>query len=794
MNVENSETEVNRSSEYYAESYDDYLDSEEDESVLNLQLNFEKFLQDLKMSLSKCKYRKVLDDIQQKEPLFKEEGANGLILNYWKLNELKIKSMFKIVFKKLLKYETMNINTRVKNIESWLLKIDSELKIIMAYYLNPDPDHDSNNEELIEIIVQLLLENYYLFALFCKHEKLIPDCTALLALCERLIKQYIEISNDPHTLNIAQKVLLFLSSLLIADSDYETAKSYQSRILNYAFRELYIRSEEEGICFDSISNHEQYYLNKTFTNIVLAFYHRGVCEENLENIVKAIEAYKQSKWFSMRFIKSEIPELAQFIFDVEKRAMNYHLLIKSAHEKEAEFIKMKKLKKGIADIAMNSGHNTKGKHFKTYSYNDENIISSPKLEHAKNVVEKLKMPPELEYSLNSPSYKKEKKSENIKHILSEVNLVDNLLSDDFKDIVKDFKKIEVFKLDKELQEKLQKRLNLIRVEKTYQEKREFLENSSQGCHINEKLSNSQSMITLNTQNQTKTNSPLKRHKKTATSIFRKSTTTFNTGCRISSASPSMKYQPEVIEKINYDNYIFSKRFNEKIGILDKISKKEIAFQKKLLYLKKYEKNANEVKDIKQVKQEASNYFHRIMSARLSNGMNFNRDENQDNKNNQSNKKKDVKQIIKDQKEKLTNRAVMSLDSRRLSKLTKFIKKEESQNKIELREEFMEKYIEQNKKVLSSQKLVRKRNEEAIKKIDQEIMVLDKRTLNNMRELSRVSIHSKTPKNKFRMSKGKLTENLYKIDNFITMSPPSVTHHYTTSFKLISHNNLLNNLN
>ena len=192
-------------------------------------------------------------------------------------------------------------------------------------------------EEQIEIVVQLYLEHLYVFALLANNEQHIADCAAFLALAERIIKTYSENSRDPRTIQQAQKVLLFISSLLIADNDFETAKTYQANCLKLSFRELFLRVDiDSGVCYANLSKTAQHYLNKIFVNIVIAFYHRGVSEENLGNIVKAIEAYKQSKWFAMKFIKEEVPELAQFIFDVEKRALSYHQLINTMKAKDDE--------------------------------------------------------------------------------------------------------------------------------------------------------------------------------------------------------------------------------------------------------------------------------------------------------------------------------------------------------------------------------------------------------------------------------------------------------------------------
>lgn len=54
---------------------------------------------------------------------------------------------------------------------------------------------------------------------------------------------------------------------------------------------------------------------------------RGVCEENLGELLQAIESYKQANWFAFKYLKEYNPAITQFLFDVEKRTVNYNKLI-----------------------------------------------------------------------------------------------------------------------------------------------------------------------------------------------------------------------------------------------------------------------------------------------------------------------------------------------------------------------------------------------------------------------------------------------------------------------------------
>ena len=149
----------------------------------------------------------------------------------------------------------------------------------------------------------------------------------------------------------------------------------------------------------------------------------GVCEENLGNTISAIEAYKQSKWFSATFIRKSLPELTQFISDVEKRAEGYNSLIQNVKNNQHTLREFKKKEK---------------KSNKPNIYYDE-LDNIKKFEKTIKHIENLKIDDIEDDDINS------KKSENIKNILSTVKVINHFMSDKFMSIINSMYKIEVNK-------------------------------------------------------------------------------------------------------------------------------------------------------------------------------------------------------------------------------------------------------------------------------------------------------------------------------------------------------------
>ena len=99
--------------------------------------------------------------------------------------------------------------------------------------------------------------------------------------------------------------------------------------------------------------------------MIIAFYLRGVCYEYLSDLPKSIEAYKQIKWFSLKFVNESEPELALFCERLTQRAMLYYTLLKELYYNKVKNERNKKRKENQRKMRIKQGLlSNKGKHHK----------------------------------------------------------------------------------------------------------------------------------------------------------------------------------------------------------------------------------------------------------------------------------------------------------------------------------------------------------------------------------------------------------------------------------------------
>jgi hypothetical protein len=791
-----------------------------------LDNNFNKFLFDIKSNLAKCKYRKVIEDIETTEDIFIN------CRHSWKIKELKIRSMLKIANRKIIKSNdpsgsNFNSNNIAREIETWLTRIDDEIDKLNKEIQSNLACHEMNDEieMMVDISVQLLLENIYLCALFYKNDKNMDDCCAALSFGRRVIRDYVDYSKDPRTLNIAQKIYLFISSCLIGDSDFDNARSYLTMCLNLCFKELFMRVDIlEGLNFTNLSKSQVHYFYKIFLNISIAFYQRGACEEYMGSTVRAIESYKQSRWFVMKFVYNTNPELAQFICDVEKRALKYDSMIKNIKEK-AEIQKLKAMK--VSGQENNLKLISDEKKINLARIAEGNYINLSKHDKTKHIIENLKFQ-ELEYEANRRL--ENHKSKDV--ILSTVHLVDTLMSDEFRDLIKNMKNMEVNKMDKETHEILQKKITEVRVEKNYLRKSEenikesksnLLRESSakeltkesfrdpdnkikiytkhsifaqNKFNSNQKLRDSEITFSSNNvnnlnSNQTKSTqymsnaATMKRsflisestNKLTPTITTATGTNFFNSKVNSiyssdnhnstkkilpvrAKSSMSKRLNTGEVEKFTFDEFVFNPKCKGKIDYLHRINNKEIIFQKQLLKLKKCEKIIIDEVKEQNIKQLAEVFYKRGISHHLNRKI-----ESQV-------KKADFMQgsvFAKNEKvkENLVNQLIMSQNPAKLKKLkTMMITKDKPEIDIK---NIMTMNSTQDENLIDAT-TVNKKNNEIWKDVEEKLEELEKEQLyfNNMINYEKYKNKNNSQKN----TKTRGVNNIKNMDGFVKIHTAS----------------------
>jgi hypothetical protein len=758
--------------------------------------------------MSKCQYRKALEDIIEKEDKFYD------LTSFWKMRELKIRCMQKILNRKMFKSKSSSYE-KIKSIDNWTYKIEKEIEIWIGK-LNSLRicENNSSFEEEIEILIYVILEDMYLNAQYNFHNKKYSEMLAILGIAEKIVKTIWSFCKSVKLIHTCQKIDLFISSLYISDNDLPSALNYQERVFILIFRELFLRVDKsEKICYDDCSKGMQHYLNKLILNLIKVFYQRGNCEERQGNLLKGTDCYKQANWFLKKYVKYQNPELSQFLCDLDKRAKQYHLLIVKIidrYDYHKYLLKFKKLGKLI--------------NYDEHDLIKHGVISLLSSEKKKKNIKKIFVPvdkdEEFQGTLEKLNYQEfefledEKNSNKLKQIMSTINLLNNFSSEKFRDILKDMKNLKLDNMDTDLIEKIQKRLNEVRVEhyisefeKDYYNKKNkdrFIETHNlkaelEQYFLKENQSDNSNMIInnidkinfnksskianhiiINTEkylsdkvteassniNKTKSNSNITTEGKKFTKNVLE-TNQSNKSRPISSSFRVKRENSKQIKKYEHDEYIFSSNYQTKIKGINDFMRRETDFQKQLLNLKKYEKFPMEVKDIDiiELKSEAKNFFERTFSSCKS-GFILNKK--------QPKKSKTEKEIEKNnllkKKEKLEVALIKSCDSKVYMILDK-MKKTEEKNENYIREEFL---IVEKSKILSNDEM-EKVNKNFTQKVEKELNFLEKKESACKKIIEK---DNQILKN-YLQSKGKFNKNIL-TENLITPTDSNLNSRPITS--------------
>lgn len=573
----------------------------------NINHHFEKFLNELKTNINKSKYRKVLKDIKEKQSKF------IISKDYWITFEFQLKSIKKIIERKLMK------DKDIKNILEWVVRFDiclddwlKYLQVVMSngcHWVQGQGQGQSISSDQINIQLEHIIKNtliqIYHYALISKYEKRIVDCIGFLALGEKLVKFVLELTFLPETIFIIQKILLFTSSILIADQNYELSKEYQANCLRLSIKELYQRVDStEGICQERMSLKELSHIRKCVMNIVIAFFQRGVCEENLGNLLSAIESYKQAKWFSSTFLKSTNNDIYKFMESVETRALNYNSLIKNI-----------KINMNVMDQQASAQ-----KSFKSKLYQKD----KSSIDKYQSDVERIENLHFQEFDDNEVLVKK---SDNIKYIMSTIKVVNSLLSDRFKSLVSSFSDNEfaIGSMSKDVRDRIQRKLNEVKAEKIYTDNQKLNKNKVGSDSMNDKNYD----MYYSCQNDEKkelvsnnSNNVINNNRKNSNSVLNSIQNQSKSTKQVREDRNSIqKDRDKVIDKANdkdkIEKYVFSKHISnksylKKVNYLSYFENKEIAFQKDLLRIKKSEKVHIDDVDHKKLNQDCEIFFKKII--------------------------------------------------------------------------------------------------------------------------------------------------------------------------------------
>ena len=276
--------------------------------------NFDYLLKKVNTMLIAKQYKTAIKIIKNKEEEFGDE-----IEKFYILFDIKMKCYFKILSKKInsVKSKKKNKNNNSQSIKEKINSIEKIFNKVKSIFSIQNQTisqqlkfcYTDARFHIKEIIIQNYSELLFYEATFRKNFNQTQDSIALLSIANNILKSIIDNCKDPNTLLIHQKILLLMSVIYIEDKSYVNCIDNNKICLKICLKEMFLRH--------SVKNKEVVYTDKgiakIIVNIVICFYQIGICAENIDDEVQAVEAYKQAKWFSITFANFFPLKIIKFI-------------------------------------------------------------------------------------------------------------------------------------------------------------------------------------------------------------------------------------------------------------------------------------------------------------------------------------------------------------------------------------------------------------------------------------------------------------------------------------------------
>ena len=481
----------------------------------------------------------------------KSDIIGKFFLKEWKLLHLRTVTLQKILDNKIAKYYNSNKNPHFSN---YIKDVNKDINnwITLTKELNFE-----NNEKyigvFIEFIISFILKNCLILAKKFIHSGYIKDAITTLSLGVRLINNNILYFYSPDSYFLAGEIFLFFSSLMIAQKNYKTAMNLISLSIKFSYISLELKLSKNTNNYQKLfdlNKYEQEIKNiaKIFLNLSIAFYHLSVCHEKRKDSYNSYFAIKTSNFFA-EFACSENLEVYQkLIIKIETRLLMRNRII--------IFFDKYVRKEELEDK------------FNRPKYKIKSMISHEEKQQKKflkleNYLRKIKIvevdddEPDLFNRVGDKQMKP-----NVLKMTRQMQLLNYLMKDEFKDTVNSMKKIEINKIDKETINKISKRIIHLKnkehfkleknLKKQFSIRKKIEEKTNVTIHEqNDKDDSNEKMYRSQIQNKN-TNHMNKSNTLKSTTLLSSSTTMNKKAQRVRSAFNKMR-QNNIIQEISRKN-------------------------------------------------------------------------------------------------------------------------------------------------------------------------------------------------------------------------------------------------
>ena len=439
----------------------DIKEKEINDSKKELIQDFNIWIKNLYMSMHSSKFRQVLTEIETKKKIF-----ITIPEYHWKYQIIQIKAMFRIIQKKIKKYGKILSNDFCNQNRSILFWFNQIVLILEQLNLNFRDDLNDNlailsaNEPLKSLIpIKYIYHSYIkLIYLLIKYSYIrgdYQDILAYVAIVDDLANYSMYIINI-NSMPIIQRIFLVKSKIFLANCDYLNANKYITKTIDLCIEQINLlvdyRADLQSIVKDDdidlqlFSKKTIKILQSVLINIILDFYLRGVLSELIGSTPGAIDSYKQSKFFSTKFLKDKFYNFTMFFYHLQNNGFRYLAVmeefkeLKQIREEQANLKKIELYKKNLLK---------KIRYQRNYNKFYSNIRTKHDL-YKGNLKKFLD-------NVTNKTYKEEENRQGIlakfrksKYITSTMSLINIYLSDDFKEYLKKMKSIELSKYPKEV--------------------------------------------------------------------------------------------------------------------------------------------------------------------------------------------------------------------------------------------------------------------------------------------------------------------------------------------------------
>ena len=447
---------INKEVEKYSALSNNNINIKYNESISILKEEFEIWIKNLKRFMHLSKYRQVLCEIENSKKNFESIPSE-----HWRYKILQLKAIFHIIKRKIRKYpfEIRKENSRQNHsVLFWFNQSFMVLEQLILYFRDDLNNIDLKSTEVLKPIHYIYIDHLELLYLLINYSYLIGEIQNIclyLSLVDRLSTFSGYIANI-NAFPLLQKIYLFRVKICLANCDFLNGTKYVKKTIDLCLDQLvYIIDYDFNLNtldkYNIIKNKnfnriDKKIIDEIFVNIVLAFYLRGVLSELLGNVSNALDSYKQSKFFATKFLKDKYVNFTNFFSSLQKNGIVYLAVMNELkelmEEKELQFKNNQKylIKKKYYD---------KLKYQKNYNKYYSNIKTKNDL-YQGDLKKFLDNAGKVLYKEEQNRHSILKKFTKTSYITSTMKMINNLLSKDFQNVLKQINKVEVTKPSNEV--------------------------------------------------------------------------------------------------------------------------------------------------------------------------------------------------------------------------------------------------------------------------------------------------------------------------------------------------------